>query len=1032
MTVQNSPRVLLAAAYVLALSAFLSMPYFATAADGELAPNVAAQWLWIGEMGDGSKAFFRQAFMFDGEVKSAQAVGTADNHCRLFLNGEEVLASDDWNHLAMADVSKKLKKGRNVLALEATNDGGQAGAVAQLRIVTADGKALNLATNKAWKASKEVAANWEKADFDDAKWSEPQVIGPVGAAKLPWSGSINADVIAATLGGDAPNGDFMPQLAENVTPREGFQVEKIFHVPKSMGSWVSLTTDDQGRLYACDQGGAGLYMILPGKDGSATKVEKLPVKFSGAQGLLWAFGALYAVTNNTAETGLHRLTDTDNDGLVDKDEFLMPIPGGGEHGPHAVILSPDGKSLYICAGNHTKLPKGVTGSRIPMNWNEDHLLPRRWDANGHAAGILAPGGWICKVDPAGTSWEVISMGYRNEYDIAFNVDGELFSYDADMEWDFGSPWYRPTRVCHATSGSEFGWRSGTGKWPTYYEDSLPPAVDIGPGSPVGVVFGYGAKFPAKYQNAMFILDWTYSTIYAVHLKPSGATYLGEKEDFVFGSPMPVTDAIVGTDGALYYTVGGRGTQSGLYRVTYVGSESTAPAVAKSTEGVELRKLRHELEAFHGRTDGDLEKIFANLGHSDRFIRYAARVALENQPIDGWKERALALKEPTASILAMMALARQGKPEDRDALLTALDRLDFKALGKEEQLALLRTYELAFIRLGEPAEGWRQKLLDKLDPLYPASYLEANNELVQLLVYLRSPNVVTKTLALMDNLGPEPIPDWSELAKRNDRYGGTVQRMLDDMGPVRGIHFQFVLRNVKEPWTLEQRQKYFEFFIKAAKHPGGSSYPGFLSQMREDALAHVSPAERIILDDIAGRSLIANFEATPPRGPGKKWSKEEVLAVLGSQLKGCNYEQGRNLYHATLCAKCHRFNAEGGAIGPDLSTAGRKFSLPDLVDALVDPSKVISDQYGSQQVLTTDGASLIGRVVEIGDKVYVYTTDANAPPRVLQKSGIEEMRPSKVSQMPEGLLDPLNEDEVRNLVAYLLSAGDKKHAVFKGK
>ena len=55
----------------------------------------------------------------------------------------------------------------------------------------------------------------------------------------------------------------------------------------------------------------------------------------------------------------------------------------------------------------------------------------------------------------------------------------------------GSPWYRPTRVTHATSGSEFGWRSGTGKWPAYYIDSLPGMIDIGPGSPVGVEFGYG-------------------------------------------------------------------------------------------------------------------------------------------------------------------------------------------------------------------------------------------------------------------------------------------------------------------------------------------------------------------------------------------------------------------------------------------------------------------------------------------------------------------------------------------------------------
>jgi glucose/arabinose dehydrogenase len=283
-------------------------------------------------------------------------------------------------------------------------------------------------------------------------------------------------------------------------------------------------------------------MITPGDANQPTKVEPLPVKLSGAQGLLWAFDSLYAVVNGPG-SGLHRLRDTDGDGLVDSDEFCMPLQGAGEHGPHAVILSPDKKSLFVVGGNHTKLPTTIAGSRIPQNWNEDHLLPRRWDANGHAAGILAPGGWICNVDPTGKDWTVYSMGYRNQYDIAFNSDGDLFTYDADMEWDFGSPWYRPTRVCHATSGSEFGWRSGTGKWPTYYEDSLPPAVEIGPGSPTGVLFGTGAKFPAAYQNALYILDWTYSTIYSVELTPDGSSYTGKKSDFVTGSPLPVTDAV---------------------------------------------------------------------------------------------------------------------------------------------------------------------------------------------------------------------------------------------------------------------------------------------------------------------------------------------------------------------------------------------------------------------------------------------------------------------------------------------------------
>ena len=65
----------------------------------------------------------------------------------------------------------------------------------------------------------------------------------------------------------------------------------------------------------------------------------------------------------------------------------------------------------------------------------------------------APGGCIYQVDPDGKDWELVSIGFRNPFDLAFNRDGDLFTYDSDMEWDINTPWYRPTRVCHAASGS---------------------------------------------------------------------------------------------------------------------------------------------------------------------------------------------------------------------------------------------------------------------------------------------------------------------------------------------------------------------------------------------------------------------------------------------------------------------------------------------------------------------------------------------------------------------------------------------------
>ena len=106
----------------------------------------------------------------------------------------------------------------------------------------------------------------------------------------------------------------------------------------------------------------------------------------------------------------------------------------------------------------------------------------------------------------------------------------MFTYDSDMEWDFGMPWYRPTRICHATSGSEFGWRTGNSKWSPDFPDNLPPVINIGQGSPTNLIHGMSARFPEKYKHALFAFDWSFGIIYAIHLKPSGSSYIAEPEE----------------------------------------------------------------------------------------------------------------------------------------------------------------------------------------------------------------------------------------------------------------------------------------------------------------------------------------------------------------------------------------------------------------------------------------------------------------------------------------------------------------------
>src|SRR5439155_1487482 len=147
-----------------------------------------------------------------------------------------------------------------------------------------------------------------------------------------------------------------------------------------------------------------------------------------------------------------------------------------------------------------------------------------------------------------------------------------------------------------------------------------------PSSPPAACRRFGAKFPAKYQEALYINDWSYGKLYAVHLEPDGAGYKGSYEEFVTGTPLPLTDIVIRPqDGAMYFAIGGRQTQSGLYRVTYTGSASTAlskpddPAVAQ-------RAIRRKLEAFHAKKDpAAVETAWPYLGNPDRYLRYAARV-----------------------------------------------------------------------------------------------------------------------------------------------------------------------------------------------------------------------------------------------------------------------------------------------------------------------------------------------------------------------------------------------------------------------
>ncbi|MEC8557109.1 MAG: c-type cytochrome [Planctomycetota bacterium] len=820
---------------------------------------------------------------------------------------------------------------------------------------------------------------------------------------------------------------------DRIKAAKGFEVELLYSVPaETQGSWVNLCTDNKGRLLVSDQFG-GLYRIIPPKPGAtltASDVQSVTVDIRAANGMVWAFDALYVAVNdyeNKMECGLYRVTDSNGDDNLDKVELLRAFESNRDHGIHAIVPGPDGESLFLVTGNNTTPTKLAATTQVPQVWGEDHLLPSMPDGRGHNRGKLAPGGIIYKVDSEGKSFEAYANGFRNIFDAAFNREGELFTYDADMEYDFNTPWYRPTRINHVTSGAEFGWRNGAGKRPPFYADNLPGILDIGPGSPTGVTFGYGAAFPAKYQNALYALDWSWGKLHAVHLEPKGSSYTATKEEFVTGAPLPITDAIIHPgDGAMYFTIGGRKVQSGLYRVTYVGAQSTEP-VNQVAHANEARQLRHSLEKFHGRQDRlAVETAWPHLSHEDRFVRFAARTAIEHQPFAHWAEKAFAESDPRKQIEALLALARvtgvcprhrtdSTPPVDtamRGKLLAALLQINLKMLDETSQLALQRTLQVILNRFGRPDAATVRSITEAIDPLFPSDSPELNWLLCETLAWLESPTLAAKAMTLI-----KAAPTQEEQ-----------------------VQYARSIRMLKSGWTDELRSEYFKWFLKAANYRGGASFEKFVQSIRDDAVKSLTRTEEKTLKEILAKkpvkkSALENLGEIFAGRAETQWSLDELSEAAETELEHRNFANGRRMFAAAGCYACHRFQNQGGMTGPDLTTSGRRYSVRDLLDQVINPSRVINDQFSSVKVLTDDGKIYTGVIVNLGVRrnadALVLNTDLTDPNQrvTINRTTIEQLIVSKTSPMPEGLFSRLTKDEILDLTAYLISGGDPKHELF---
>ena len=164
-----------------------------------------------------------------------------------------------------------------------------------------------------------------------------------------------------------------------------------------------------------------------------------------------------------------------------------------------------------------------------------------------------------------------------------------------------------------------------------------------------------------------------------------------------------------------------------------------------------------------------------------------------------------------------------------------------------------------------------------------------------------------------------------------------------------------------------------------------------------------------------------LRAEPQQAGTPKLTPEEIFDVQTKQGQAGSPEAGRPIFEK-ICAACHRFGeAIGKDVGPDLSTIASRFKKRDLLESILWPSKVISDQYKSEMFEMKDGSILSGVIVrETAANVFLRTAASADRPVPVSKAQIANRGESAVSLMPAGLLDGYSQTEISHLLGFMLA------------
>jgi putative heme-binding domain-containing protein len=367
----------------------------------------------------------------------------------------------------------------------------------------------------------------------------------------------------------------------------------------------------------------------------------------------------------------------------------------------------------------------------------------------------------------------------------------------------------------------------------------------------------------------------------------------------------------------------------------------------------------------------------------------------------WREAALGITTFPAAVDAQVLLAQTASVStDIAPLLERQTALIRAGAAGQDLIGVLRAMHLSLIRSGGVRHTAAFTAIGTLlGEKFPTGTPSVDRELARTLAFLDAPGALPKMVTYMTAAGTH----------RDDQ-----------------IFMMYCLRVMKSGWEQPQRAEVVKWFLGAQeqKWRGGASFPGYMAAMWKEFITNLPADERKVaeedMDAYTPPPVITSTGRPQQLGDNAtRLSLQELreYMTLDPMAYTGRPERGAVVFEKALCASCHRHGDLGQEAGPDLTTVAQRFARADLLDAVLTPSKAISEQWAAVEIVLKNKKVIVGVIVsETADTLTVQ--QVGAPVITVPVKDVQARKVAATSPMPEGLLNSLTPGEISDLFAFL--------------